>query len=183
MRWTLYLPLGAFALLTMAFAVGLTRDPSKLPSALIDQPVPAFDLPAVDGMEVPGLSSSDLASGEPVLLNVFASWCLPCRVEHPVLEALAARGVAPIHGLAYKDKPEDARRFLEALGNPFDRIGLDLAGRVGIDFGVYGVPETFIIRGDGRIAYRHVGPLTQDAVDETIIPIIARLRAEAAPTS
>ncbi|MFZ5609237.1 MAG: DsbE family thiol:disulfide interchange protein [Pseudomonadota bacterium] len=177
-RLAVFLPLLVFAGLAVAFAVGLSRDPSVLPSALIDQPVPAFDLPGIAGLETPGLASADLAMGEPVLLNIFASWCVPCRVEHPVLEDLARQPGVTIHALNYKDSADNARRFLDSLGNPFTRIGADEAGRVAIDFGVYGVPETYIIRGDGRIAYRHVGPLRPGDVKKTILPLLERLRAE-----
>jgi cytochrome c biogenesis protein CcmG/thiol:disulfide interchange protein DsbE len=180
-RAALYFPLAIFVLLALLFFVRLYGgDASRLPSALIGKPVPAFALPALEGMDgVPGLTNDDLRQGHVTLVNVFASWCVPCRQEHPSLMALAAdenlkaKGVRVV-GLAYKDEPINARRFLLDGGNPFARIGVDHPGRVAIDFGVYGVPETFVIRGDGTIAYKFVGPLTPDAVRSTLIPEIEK---------
>lgn len=157
MRPATTIPLLLFVALAIALAVGLTRDPRILPSALIDQPAPEFDLPAISA-DIPALSSADLAQGEVTLVNAFASWCGPCRIEHPFLARLAEEGVT-IHGLNYKDDPADALAFLEAEGNSYSRIGADRDGRVGIEFGVYGVPETYVISGDGRILYKHVGPI------------------------
>ena len=178
MRKLLYLlPLLAFGALTVWFAAGLGRDPHLIPSALIDKPAPAFDLPALPGFGQ-GLKSADLATGEPHLLNVFASWCAPCRAEQPVLNRLAREQGVTLLGLNYKDKPEDAVAWLNAQGNPFASIGADRDGRVGIDFGVYGVPESFVIDGQGRIRYKHVGPLTPEDVQNTLLPLIARLRGK-----
>ncbi len=159
MRPIHFLPVAAFLLIVGAFSWYLLsgEDPRVIPSALIDKPVPEFELPAL-GEDIPGFSSADLAEGRVVLVNVFASWCAPCRVEHPFLSALAADGV-PVYGIAYKDAPEDTRAFLAELGNPYERIGVDRDGRVGIDLGVYGVPETYVISGDGRIRHKHVGPI------------------------
>ena len=174
-RRLLYLlPVLIFVGVGVGLAVGLTRDPSTLPSALIDKPVPSFDLPPVEGLPGEGLSSADL-KGEVSLVNVFASWCVPCRAEHPLLMGLAERGVV-INGIDYKDPPEQAAPWLRELGNPFARIGADRSGRVAIDFGVYGVPETFVITKDGRIAHKHIGPLTPEALDGAILPLIRRLR-------
>jgi len=170
-------PAIGFLGLAVTFAWGLTRDPMEIPSALIGRPVPVFSLPPVQGRLL-GLSNDDL-HGEVSLVNVFASWCAACRAEHPLFMRLARKGTVPIHGLNYKDVPAEAARWLDTLGDPYTRTGADLEGRVAIDWGVYGVPETFVIGADGRIAYKHVGPLVQKDLDQTILPLIARLRGEA----
>ena len=169
-----YLPLLLFLGLVVIFGIGLTLDPRKIPSALIGKPVPEFDLPPVKGREL-GLSSANL-KGEVSLVNVFASWCTACREEHPLFMELKNNNLLPIHGLNYKDKPGDADKWLNELGDPYTRTGADINGRVGIDWGVYGVPETFVIDRDGRIAYKHIGPLTQDVLRKKIIPLISELR-------
>ncbi len=156
------LPLGVFAGLAATFAFSLGRDPSKLPSALIGRPVPAFALPPVKGRTL-GLSNSDLKGGIS-LVNVFASWCVPCRQEHPLFLDLNKRGTVPVHGINYKDRPDDAAAWLNELGDPYTRTGADRDGRVSIDWGVYGVPETFVVNRAGIIAHKHVGPLTQEAL-------------------
>ncbi|MEX2647909.1 MAG: DsbE family thiol:disulfide interchange protein [Alphaproteobacteria bacterium] len=168
------LPLGAFLVLALAFGIGLTRDPSVIPSVLVGKPVPAFDLPPVKGRTL-GLSSADLV-GEVSLVNVFASWCTACRIEHPLFMRLRREGVVPIHGLNYKDDPNAAARWLDTLGDPYTRTGADLNGRVSIDWGVYGVPETFIVDAAGRIRFKHVGPVTPEAWTETMLPLIEELR-------
>src|SRR5205085_6300111 len=137
---------------------GLQNDNESLPSALIDQPAPSFQLASLPGHE-PGFSSADLA-GHVSLVNTFASWCLPCRAEHTVLNALSATKRVPIYGIDYKDKGEAGAQWIKALGNPYTKVGAD-TGRVGIDWGVYGVPEAFLVDGAGRVRYKHVGPLTQ----------------------
>lgn len=172
-RLLLLLPLLVFLILGGYFALGLTKDPSKLPSMLIDKPVPTFTLPGLTEGE-PGLASTDL-TGKVRLVNVFASWCAPCRVEHPLLMRLAKEEGITIHGINYKDKPEAAKAFLDQMGNPFTSIGSDRDGRVGIDFGVYGVPETYVIDKAGRVRYRHVGPLMPFDLDEKILPMIREL--------
>jgi cytochrome c biogenesis protein CcmG/thiol:disulfide interchange protein DsbE len=178
-RGLLYaLPAAGFAGLAMAFAIGLGRDPSEIPSSLIGKPVPSFSLPPVKGRRL-GLSSANLR-GEVSLVNVFASWCIACQAEHPVLLSLAAGKVAPIHGIDYKDTPADAALWLDTLGDPYTRTGADLDGRVAIDWGVYGVPETFVVGADGQIAHRHVGALMEWDIKETILPLVTRLRAQAA---
>ncbi|MCF3628582.1 DsbE family thiol:disulfide interchange protein [Thalassospiraceae bacterium LMO-SO8] len=169
-------PVVVFTGLAVALGWGLTRDPKVLPSALIDKPVPEFNLPPVKGRTF-GLASVDLV-GEVSIVNVFASWCLPCKAEHPVWMGLQARNGVPIHGLNYKDTPEDASAWLNRLGDPYKRTGADLDGRVAIDWGVYGVPETFIVSADGRIAYKHVGAVTKDIVYGRLMPIVDRLRRE-----
>ena len=121
------------------------------------------------------MSSADL-KGEVSIVNVFASWCVACRDEHPIFMQMEREGLVPIHGLNYKDRPEDAQKWLDELGDPYTRTGADIEGRVAIDWGVYGVPETFVIDRDGRIAYKHIGPVTPKLVDETLRPLIAKLR-------
>ena len=170
-------PLVAFGGLAALFASGLGRDPSRIPSALIGQRVPNFSLPPVMGRTL-GLSSSDLVS-EVSLVNVFASWCVACREEHPLLMRLSAGKTVPIHGLNYKDEPENASRWLNANGDPYTRTGADRDGRVAIGWGVYGVPETFVVGADGRIAFKHIGPLTEKSLREIILPLIARLGGKA----
>ena len=173
-RLIFILPLVLFAGLAVAFWVGLQRDPSKLPSQLIDRPVPQFTLPPVTAGE-PGLTTADL-KGEPALLNVFASWCVPCRLEHPVLTRLSAEGVL-IHGLDWKD--DAGAQWLAEHGDPYRRAGDDRSGRTGIDLGVTGVPETFVVDRHGRVRYKHVGPLTPDDWEQTVGPLMRKLRDEA----
>ena len=170
--WLFVVPVLIFGLMAAVFYVGLGIDQKVLPSALIDEPIPKFDLPALPGHEQ-GLSSADL-EGHVSLVNTFASWCLPCRAEHAVLNALSATKRVPIYGIDYKDKGEAGAAWIKTLGNPYAKVGAD-SGRVGIAWGVYGVPETFIVDRAGRIRYKHVGPLTQADVDRTILPLVARL--------
>jgi cytochrome c biogenesis protein CcmG, thiol:disulfide interchange protein DsbE len=178
-----FLPLVFFAALALLFLVRLfAGDVSRLPSALIGKEVPRFSLPAIAGVTGKlGLTDQDLRQGGVTILNVFASWCAPCHLEHPLLLALAqddklAEEGVRLYGIAYKDAPENIRRFLGQDGNPFARIGLDESGRAGIDFGVYGVPETFIIKGNGTIAFKYVGPITEDALRDTLLPEIEKAR-------
>jgi cytochrome c biogenesis protein CcmG/thiol:disulfide interchange protein DsbE len=169
------LPAALFAVLLAAFALGLGHDPHLLPSALLDRPAPEFALPGLyDGAA--GLSRKDL-EGRVTLVNFFASWCLPCREEQPALMALKERQGVVLAGIAYKDKPEDSRHFLDRFGNPYAHIGVDRSGMTGIDFGVYGVPETYVVDAAGRIRYRHVGPLTADDVRDKILPVLQRMTA------
>lgn len=177
-RFGLALPLVIFASLAGLFWYALQGgDPSRLPSALIGKPVPDFTLPALDGLaadgkDVPGFAASDLAQGEPTIVNVFASWCVECQVEHPLLLALGQQKGIRLYGIDYKDDEASARRFLGRYGNPYARVGADRSGRTAIDFGVYGVPETYVVTGDGKIAYRHVGPLTEQAIKEKLLPLV-----------
>lgn len=173
-RLRFLLPILGFVVLATALAWGLTTDPRALPSTLIGKPAPQFDLPPVKGRSL-GLSTADL-TGDVSLVNVFASWCVACRQEHPLFMALEANGVVPIHGLNYKDRPDDAAKWLDTLGDPYTRTGADRDGRVAIDWGVFGVPETFVVTRDGRIVYRHIGPLTNKDLDKTILPLLQRLR-------
>ena len=184
-RWLAFLPLAAFALLAALLFVRLwAGDPSKLPSALIGQSAPPLALAGLGGAA--GLADADLRAGHVSVVNVFGSWCEPCRYEHPNLMALAAdeqlraKGVV-VYGVAQKDLPENVRRFLGALGDPYAKVGLDPDGRAGIDWGVYGVPETFIIRGDGTIAYKFVGPMTGESLESEVKPQI--LKAAEKPAS
>jgi cytochrome c biogenesis protein CcmG/thiol:disulfide interchange protein DsbE len=168
-RLFVLVPLLLFVALAGLFLVRLfAGDPSALPSALIGKPVPTFSLPALegalrDGTPVPGFASTDLKGGVTVV-NVWASWCAPCREEHPLLSKVAAMPGVRLVGINYKDQPDNALKFLTALGNPFAAIGTDVNGRTGIDFGVYGVPESFVIAPDGTIAYKQIGPLTEEAL-------------------
>ncbi|MDH3594513.1 MAG: DsbE family thiol:disulfide interchange protein [Rhodospirillales bacterium] len=168
-------PVALFVALAGLFAIGLGMDPGRVPSVLIGKPVPDFDLPPVEGRRL-GLARSDLV-GEVSLVNVFASWCAECRREHPLLMDINARGLVPVHGLNYKDTPEDAKGWLDGLGDPYTRTGADIDGRVAIDFGVYGVPETFVIDKAGRIAHKHIGAIDGRALQETILPLVEALRA------
>jgi cytochrome c biogenesis protein CcmG, thiol:disulfide interchange protein DsbE len=179
------LPLILFSAIAALFLVRLfAGDDSRLPSALIGQAVPHFDLPPIAGLSGhPGLSDADLRQGHVTLVNIFASWCIPCHQEHPILLQLAhdptlERAGVRIVGIAYKDNPENIRRFLGEAGDPYARIGADTSGRTGIDFGVYGVPETYIVRGDGKIAYKFVGPMSEDAISSTILPQIEKARTQ-----
>ena len=173
------LPLAAFLTLALLFYERLGSDSQRLPSALVGRAAPTFSLPPLEGSYLPGFSDADLKTGSVTLVNVFASWCVPCRDEHPVLMAMAADetlktlGVR-MAGLSYKDDPANAARFLRELGTPYSMIGVDRPGRAGVDWGVYGVPETFIVRGDGTIAYKHIGPLTQANVREKLMPEILK---------
>jgi cytochrome c biogenesis protein CcmG/thiol:disulfide interchange protein DsbE len=169
-------PLIAFLGLATLLAWGMNRDPAAIPSALIGKPVPEFTLPPVKGRKL-GLASADL-DGEVSLVNVFASWCTACREEHPVFMQLQAVGVVPIHGLDYKDQPDDAARWLNNMGDPYMRTGADLDGRAAIEWGVYGVPETFVITRDGRIAHKHIGAVTPAALRDTIMPLIRKLQQQ-----
>lgn len=173
-RLVFLLPVLVFLALAVVLGVGLFLDPREVPSPLIGKPVPEFTLPPVRGRTL-GLSSADL-KGEVSLVNVFASWCVACREEHPLLMQLKQQGLVSIHGLNYKDAPKDAAEWLDALGDPYTRTGADTDGRVGIDWGVYGVPETFVIDRNGHIAYKHIGPMTRRDWDEKIAPLIERLR-------
>ncbi len=169
-----YIPLLVFLVMAVFFAIGLTMNPRDIPSPLIGKPVPEFSLPPVQGPTL-GLSSAELR-GQVSLVNVFASWCVACSEEHPVLMRLSESGIVPIHGLNYKDKPDDAQAWLNQLGDPYTRTGADISGRVEIDWGVYGVPETFVIDRDGIIVHKHIGPITPEALRDTIMPIITKLQ-------
>ena len=171
------IPLAAFMALATLFYFRLGSDTQRLPSALIGRPAPQVTLPPLPGTNLPGLSSEDLRSGSVTVVNIFASWCGPCRDEHPYLMKLAAdatlkgKGVR-IAGLAYKDDPDQSLRFLKSLGNPYGIIGVDRSGRAGVEWGVYGVPETFVVKGDGTIMYKFVGPIDERGLRERLMPAI-----------
>jgi len=177
------LPLVGFLALAALFYVGLgAGDPSRLPSALIGKPVPPTELPPVPGLEVngkavPGLTNATFA-GSVSLVNVWASWCVPCHDEAPLLEALGKDKRIKLLGINYKDAPDNARRFLNRYGNPFVATGRDENGRTSIDWGVYGVPETFLIGRDGRIAYKLIGPITAENLKVTLMPQIEKALAQ-----
>ncbi len=169
-------PAVVFAGLMVAFVIGLGRDPSILPSMLIDKPLPVFDLPPVRAADTKGLASTDFR-GEPALLNVFGSWCVTCRVEHPFLMQLKAQGV-PIHGLDWKDQPGAGEAWLVRYGDPYQLAGDDPVGRTVIDLGVTGAPETFVVDRQGRVRYRHVGAITPEVWSKTLAPLMTKLKAE-----
>ncbi len=177
-RVFVFLPLMIFLGLASVFLSQLLsgNDTTQIPSALIGRPAPATQLPPLEGTDLPGIDSARFA-GRVTVLNVFASWCAPCRDEHPVLVGLSKDDRYVMAGLNYKDKPENARRFLGDLGNPYAAIGIDEAGRTAIDWGVYGVPETFVIGKDGRIAYKHVGPVTPQSARTALLPEIEKALA------
>lgn len=168
-----YVPLIIFLALAALFLLRLfAGDASRLPSALIGKQVPTFTLPAVEGLSgVVGFSDADLRQGHVTLVNVFASWCVPCHQEHEFLMKLAGQGVR-VFGLAYKDDPANIGKFLGGSGNPYTKVGADRSGRVAIDWGVYGVPETFIVKGDGTIAYKFVGPMDEQSLSAVVLPQI-----------
>ena len=175
MRWLTIAPIALFAALAIGFALGLGQRPDIIPSPLIDQAAPQFTLPALPGRADGGLSKDDLIGHGPVLVNVFASWCIPCRAEHPQLMALARDHGLRIVAINYKDKPEDAKAWLAQLGDPFAKIGADTTGRVALDWGVYGVPESFLVDSTGGIRFKHVGPLMEFDVTDKILPALRRL--------
>lgn len=177
-RLVLALPAFGFAGVAGVLALGLNHDPSKLASMLIGQKVPGFDLPPVKGRSL-GLASSNLV-GEVSLVNVFASWCVACRAEHPIFMRLSQEKTVSIHGINYKDTPDDAAHWLDTMGDPYTRTGADIDGRVAINWGVYGVPETFVVGTDGMVAHKHIGAVTAEALTVTILPMIERLRKGAA---
>jgi cytochrome c biogenesis protein CcmG/thiol:disulfide interchange protein DsbE len=173
------LPLIVVTLMSVFFLVALrSGDPSRLPSPLIGKPVPQFSLGPIEGLETgSGVSSADLANGEVTVVNMWASWCGPCIQEHPQLVALKQQHGVRLIGINYKDEPGAARRFLARHGNPFDSIGADTTGRVAIDWGVYGVPETYVVDGNGRIAFKFIGPLSASAIKNEILPAIAKAKS------
>ena len=175
-------PLGIFLLLLVFLFVGLKLNPREVPSPLVGKPAPAFDLPvlsAPDGRAPPTarFAPSDMR-GKVWLLNVWASWCASCRDEHPLLIDLSKKGVLPILGLNYKDKSEDAQRWLQRFGDPYLLSAADVDGRIGIDYGVYGVPETYLIDAEGVIRYKQIGPVTARTLEEKILPLVRTLQKQ-----
>ncbi len=176
-RLLFLLPVFAFVGLIAVFGIGLTKDPKELPSMLIDRPLPQFALPGLAADGSAGFATAALR-GQPALLNIFASWCAACPQEHPVLTRIAAEGY-PVYGIAWKDKPEDASAWLERFGNPYKAVAADFAGRVAIDLGVTGAPETFIIDKAGRVRFKQIGPISPEVWESQLKPLLDQLRAEA----
>ena len=181
LRWLVALPLIGFMAVAALFLLRLySGDPSRIPSALIGRPAPQTALPALEGLvlngvTVPGLDPAAF-KGKVSVVNVWASWCVPCHDEAPLLTALAQDTRLQIVGINYKDSPDNARRFLGRYGNPFSMVGVDANGRGSIEWGVYGVPETFVIDREGRIRYRHVGPVQPRDLEDKILPLLAELQ-------
>jgi len=169
------IPLGLFVLLVILLGVGLTRDPHRVPSPLIGKPMPAFELPALND-PARRLSLADL-KGRVTLVNVFASWCVACREEHPLLVKLAASGKVAIIGVDYKDERPAARQYLQRFGDPYALIIYDRQGKLGLDLGVYGVPETYVVDSHGIIRYKQIGPFTAAVLRDTILPLVKQLGA------
>lgn len=180
------LPLFLFVALAMLFAFALkTGDPSKLPSTLIGKPVPKTEFPAIaglldNGQSVAGFNSADLSKGTVTVVNFWASWCVPCVQEHPLLIELRQKAGVDLFGVNYKDDPTAARRFIGRFGNPFVRAGSDVTGRNAIEWGVYGMPETFVVNGRGEIVYKHVGPISPESLLQKIVPAIEAARKSSA---
>lgn len=176
--WMRLLPVGVFAAIVLFFAIALRGgDPSKIPSMLIGKPAPqssfvALDELAADGKAVPGFTSADLVKGKVTIVNFWASWCSQCVEEHPLLDKLTGATGASLYGVNYKDTAAAARRYLNRYGNPYAAVGVDSTGRSAIDWGVYGMPETFVIDGKGMVVYKHTGQLTPEAIDAKLIPAI-----------
>ncbi len=170
-------PLALFSVMAVFLALGLNLNPRDIPSPLIDQPAPGFALPVLDNPS--RTLTKDEFLGEVWLLNVWASWCVSCRSEHPVFNQLATKKLVTIVGLNYKDDPRDAKQWLAQLGNPYNVSMMDMEGRTGIDYGVYGVPETFVIDKKGIIRYKHTGPVSVKDMQEILIPLVNQLKAEA----
>lgn len=176
MRYVLFgLPLILLVALVAVFALSMDRDPGLVRSVLIDKPAPQFSLAEVEGLGVPGFDTASL-KGDVTVVNVFASWCIPCRDEHPLLMALKDMTGVRLFGINQSDAPENARAFLEELGNPYMAVGSDRDRRVSIDWGVYGVPETFVVDAEGVITFKHVGPLTPDTMRTELLPAIEKAR-------
>ena len=174
MKARFLIPLGIFSVMVVFLGIGLTLDPREVPSPFIGKPAPQFQLNRLH--EATATISPEDMKGKVWLLNVWASWCVSCRAEHKVINRLASMGLVEIVGLNYKDEPDDARRWLNALGDPYLTSAMDIDGRVGIDWGVYGVPETFVVDQQGIIQYKHIGPVTDKSLDEAILPLIRKLK-------
>ena len=170
-------PLVVFTGMVVLFIIGMQTDPRRVPSPLIGKPLPAFKLTQLHDQEQ-SLDNESLL-GEVVLINFWASWCVSCRYEHPLLLEYAGRGEAGVYGMNYKDTREDALKWLNQFGDPYKLSAFDPEGRTGIDFGLYGVPETYVIDREGIIRYKHIGPINQEDMDNTIIPLVEELRAQA----
>jgi cytochrome c biogenesis protein CcmG/thiol:disulfide interchange protein DsbE len=169
------IPLAVFVLLAAFLAVGLSRDPREVPSPFIGKPAPGFKLAQLADEKL-AFAPEDM-KGKVWLLNVWASWCVSCRVEHPLLVDMSRQKLVPIVGLNYKDKRDEGLQWLQRFGNPYDLSAYDDEGKVGIDYGVYGVPETFVIDKQGVIRYKQIGPITPEALEKTLLPLIRKLNA------
>lgn len=179
MKRLLYLlPLAICLGLGVFFYIGLGGDPRVLPSAFLGKPAPAFALEALPGRFPAkhavegGLSRDDIGKGKPVVINVWSSWCIPCVAEHPLVDRLAEQEGVVVHGINYRDKPSDAAAWLARLGDPYARIGADQDGRAGIEWGVYGVPETFVVDAEGVVRFKHAGALTPEIIERDILPLL-----------
>ena len=183
-RLLVLLPVALFFVLAALFLMQLVsgRDVAEIPSALIGHAAPQTSLPPLEGTGMPGIESSGFA-GKVTVVNVWASWCGPCRDEHPFLLGLSRDSRIELVGMNYKDEPDNARRFLGSFGNPYKAIGVDAAGRAAIDWGVYGVPETFVVGRDGKILFKHVGPVTEQSLARTLMPEIEKAIAAPPPAS
>ncbi len=177
-RLLFLIPAAAFAALVLWFAAGLGRDPGYIPSMLIDRAAPDFALPPIEG-RTRGFSTEDL-KGKVSMVNIFGSWCATCEIEHPVLMEIAGENVVPIYGLDWKDKPGEGAEWLAKRGDPYSAIGDDADGRVAIDFGVTGAPETFVIDAEGRVRHKHVGEITREDWRRVLKPMIEDLKSDAA---
>lgn len=167
-----FMPLIIFAAIALALGIGLTLKPREVPSAMVGKPLPDFSITRLDGSGE-ALSPQSFQDGQTRLLNVFASWCQPCRIEHPLLMQLAAEGIS-IVGIAHKDAIADTQKFIDSLGNPYGAIGMDMDGRLGIHLGISGVPETFVINGKGEIIYQHIGYLDNKTLSQKIRPLLLK---------
>jgi cytochrome c biogenesis protein CcmG/thiol:disulfide interchange protein DsbE len=182
------IPFVIFVLITGFLAVGLTLKPGEVPSPFIGKPAPDFDLPRLTQGDSTGDNTGDYASADTIsnsdldgqvwLLNVWASWCVACRDEHPLLNQLSTGDIVPIVGLNYKDQQDDAKNWLNQFGNPYTIVAVDKLGQTGIEYGVYGVPETFVIDKNGIIQLKHIGPLTREDIEQTVIPLVQKLQGE-----
>lgn len=178
------LPVVIFAAVAVLFAIALMRgDPNRLPSTFIGRQAPDMNLAPVEGLrdagrDVPGLTTADLRTGVPTVVNFFASWCGPCATEHPFLMDLAKRDGLRVVGINYKDPPPGGRRFIGRYGNPYAAVGADLNGRTAIEWGVYGMPETFVVDGNGTIIFKHVGPLSPEIIANNLLPAVAKSRSK-----
>ena len=172
-RILLFVPLAIFAITLVYFGMGLRQDPSAIPSQMIDRPLPAFDLAGLEAGD-PGLSNTDLL-GQVSLLNVFGSWCPPCAIEHPMLMQISRSGRVPIYGVDWRDEPGAGAAWLARHGNPYSRVGDDAQGRLAIDLGITGAPETFLVDTEGRVRFHHVGIITEEVWLDAILPMIEEL--------
>ncbi len=182
--WAMVPVLLFLALASLFFFALFAGDPQKLPSTLIGKPVPQTEFAPLEGLvdggkPVPGFSSADLAKGQIAIVNFWASWCVPCVQEHPLLIDIGRRTGIPVYGVNYKDATDAARRFIGRYGNPYAAVGVDPQGRGAIDWGVYGMPESFLVDGQGRILYKHVGPFTKESIEKQVLPAIEKARTAA----